>query len=331
MLFTGNAAGLIILGLWALVCWLYDTFKSLIQIVVAVLTPYFVPAENKSLVERFGKWAVITGSTDGIGKQYAFQLAARGLNIVLISRTSEKLIAVASEIEQRYQVKTKWVAADFTKGRPIYDKLRQELAGVPIGILVNNVGINVDFPDDLDNQPEDKLWDILNVNIAAVTMLTRIVLPEMKQRGQGAIVNISSGSELQPLPYMTVYAASKAYIHNFTLALQYELEPFGITCQLVSPLFVATKINNFSTTIMEGGVFIPNAESYAKHAVFTLGKSKQTTGYWSHSIQYCLIRLAPEWARVIIGGAMNKRFRKEYYEQQKQRLTAAAAGDSKVK
>lgn len=79
--------------------------------------------------------SVITGSTDGIGRQYAIQLAARGVNIVLISRTVEKLMAVANEIEQKHQVKTKWIAADFSQGRPIYDKLRRELDGIPVGIL----------------------------------------------------------------------------------------------------------------------------------------------------------------------------------------------------
>ncbi|XP_055642784.1 inactive hydroxysteroid dehydrogenase-like protein 1 [Toxorhynchites rutilus septentrionalis] len=322
MLFSGSVTALSIVGLWVLIVWLYDNLKSFVQIIQSLLAPYFVPSENKSLTERFGKWAVITGSTDGIGKQYAFQLAARGFNIVLISRTAEKLIAVAGEIEKCHQVKTKWIAADFSQGRPIYEKLQQELAGVPIGVLVNNVGTNVDYPDDLDKIPEDKLWDIMNVNIAAVTMLTRLVLPEMKQRRQGAIVNVSSGSERQPLPYMTVYAASKAYVHNFTLALQYELEPFGITCQLVSPMFVTTKMNNFSASVMEGGIFIPDAETYTKHAVFTLGKSKQTTGYWSHGIQYCAVGLAPEWIRTMIGGMMNKQFREEYYGQQKQQTAA---------
>ncbi|XP_055592184.1 inactive hydroxysteroid dehydrogenase-like protein 1 [Uranotaenia lowii] len=324
MWLSGATLGLLLVGLVTVLLWLYDNLKSLVQIVTSVLAPYFVPAENKPLAERFGKWAVITGSTDGIGKQYAFQLAARGLNIVLISRTAEKLMAVAAEIEQRHQVKTKWIAADFGQGRPVFEKIRQELAGVPVGILVNNVGTNVDFPDDLDQVSEEKLWDIININIGAATMLTRMVLPEMKQRRQGAIVNISSGSELQPLPYMTVYAASKAYIHNFTLAMQYELEPFGITCQLVSPLFVTTKMNNFSTTVMEGGLFIPDAESYAKSAVFTLGKSKQTTGYWTHGIQYCFMQLAPEWVRIIIGGIMNKRFRKEYYHSQRQVQSSTA-------
>lgn len=323
MLLTLSTLGFTLLGVWVVCCWMYENLRSLVQIVTAVLTPYFVPAENKSLVERYGKWAVITGCTDGIGRQYAFQLAARGLNIVLISRTPEKLMAVAAEIEQRHQVKTKWIAADFSQGRPVFDKLRQELAGVPVGILVNNVGTNTDYPDDFETASEDKLWEIINVNIGAATMMTRMVLPEMKQRRQGAIVNISSGSELQPLPYLTIYAASKAYVRNFTLALQHELEPFGITCQLVSPLYVTTKMNQYSTTLMEGGVFIPNAESYAKCCVFSLGKTKRTTGYWSQGIQYCVIKFAPEWARTIIGGTMNKRFRQEYHEQHPQAAAKA--------
>ncbi|XP_053673428.1 inactive hydroxysteroid dehydrogenase-like protein 1 [Anopheles nili] len=317
--------GLALIGVWALALWLADNLKSLAQICVALLAPYFAPAEHKTLSERYGKWAVITGSTDGIGKQYAFQLASRGLNVVLVSRSTDKLIAVAHEIESKYSVKTKWIAADFSYGREIYDHLRKELDTVPVGILVNNVGANVDYPDDLDHIPEDKLWQLININVGAVTMLTRAVLPGMKKRGQGAIVNISSGSELQPLPYMTVYAATKAYIHNFTLAMQHELEPFGITCQLVSPMFVTTKMNNFSTTIMEGGLFIPNAEMYAKFATFTLGKTKQTTGYWSHGFQYGFMKLAPEWIRTVIGGMMNKQFRKEYFDQHKSGMPAQAS------
>ncbi|EAT36749.1 AAEL011193-PA [Aedes aegypti] len=310
-----------LIGLWALSCWLYDNLKSLVQIVIAVLTPFFVPAESKTLVERFGKWAVITGSTDGIGRQYAIQLAARGVNIVLISRTVEKLMAVANEIEQKHQVKTKWIAADFSQGRPIYDKLRRELDGIPVGILVNNVGTNLDYPDDLDRVPEDKLWDVIHINIAAATMLTRIVLPGMKQRRQGAIVNISSGSELQPLPYMTTYAASKFKTHRLpefyitNIQNNYRLDINLITHCSNFPLF--PQMNNFSSTLMKGGLFIPDAESYAKYAVFTLGKTKQTTGYWSHGIQYCLIRLSPEWVRTLIGGMMNKSFREEYYSQSK--------------
>lgn len=85
--------------------------------------------------------------------------------------------------------------------------------------LVNNVGRMYDFPDELSNVSEQLLWDIVNINIGAVTMMTRMVINDMKQAGRGAIVNISSGSELQPLPFMAVYAASK--VSNELIALRY--------------------------------------------------------------------------------------------------------------
>lgn len=75
--------------------------------------------------------------------------------------------------------------------------------------IVNNVGRMYDYPDELGKVSSDLLWDLININMAAVTMMTRLCINDMKQRGKGAIVNISSGSELQPLPYTAVYGASK--------------------------------------------------------------------------------------------------------------------------
>ncbi len=88
---------------------------------------------------------------------------------------------------------------------------------LPIGILVNNVGRNSDFPDNMDKMSEKLLWDIININVGSVTMMCRIAIPLMKANGRGMIVNISSGSELQPMPKMAVYGSSKTYIRNFTL------------------------------------------------------------------------------------------------------------------
>lgn len=76
-------------------------------------------------------------------------------------------------------------------------------------------------------------------------------------------------------------------MQSFTLALQYECEAFGIDVQLISPYFVRTKMNAFSTTLMAGNLFVPNVETYGRWAVFTLGKSSETTGYWAHAIQVC--------------------------------------------
>ncbi|GFG37418.1 hypothetical protein Cfor_05164, partial [Coptotermes formosanus] len=227
----------------------------------------------------------VTGSTDGIGKAYALELASRGVNIVLISRTQRKLDEVAAEIESKFKVKTKTIAADFSKGPPVFDVIEEELRDIPVGILVNNVGRQYSYPMYLGEVPQQELWDILNINIGATTMMTRLVLPQMQKRKRGAIVNVSSGSELQPLPLMTVYAASKVFVKSFSDALRYEYQRDGITIQHLSPLFVNTKMNAFSHRLQETSLFVPDAATYSHNAVNTLGKVHTTTGYWAHGLQ----------------------------------------------
>uniref|UniRef100_A0A6B2EH03 Putative steroid dehydrogenase n=1 Tax=Phlebotomus kandelakii TaxID=1109342 RepID=A0A6B2EH03_9DIPT len=307
-----------IAGIWAIISWGYDNLRSLVLIVKAVLAPYFLPQEHQTLAEKYGNWAVITGSTDGIGKQYARELASRGINVVLISRTEKKLVEVANEIEQEYHVKTKWIAADFSQGRDIYPRIEEELRGIPVGILVNNVGRMYDGPDTIGHVPEDLLWDMVNINCGAVTMMTRLLLRGMVDRRKGAIVNISSGSELQPMPYMAVYGATKAYVRNFTLAIRNELAPYGITVQLVSPMFVVTKMNQYSERLMSSNIMIPNVEMYTRSMIFTLGKTDQTTGYWSHAVQYAFMKMVPEWVRLMIATRMNSGLSADYYAQLKQ-------------
>lgn len=114
-------------------------------------------------------------------------------------------------------MKTKYIVADFGKGEEIYDNIRQQLQLLDVGILVNNVGRMYDFPDKLHNITESLLWQIININVGAVTMMTRAVIPQMKTKRRGIIVNISSGSECQPVPLMAVYGATKIYVKNFTL------------------------------------------------------------------------------------------------------------------
>ena len=182
---------------------------------------------------------------------------------------------------------------------------------------MNNVGKMYDCPDDVHNIPEDTLWDIININVGACTILTRMLVPGMIQRKKGAIVNISSGSELQPTPYMSTYGATKAFIRNFTLAIQEELEPFGITVQLVSPMFLVTKMNAFSDKVMSGGLLVPSVESYTRSALFTLGKTNRTNGWWSHAVQYAVFKVVPERLRIKAGAVMNRGFRTEYQEKAK--------------
>uniref|UniRef100_A0A2I3TQP2 17beta-estradiol 17-dehydrogenase n=1 Tax=Pan troglodytes TaxID=9598 RepID=A0A2I3TQP2_PANTR len=123
----------------------------------------------KSFLQSMGQWAVITGAGDGIGKAYSFELAKRGLNVVLISRTLEKLEAIATEIERTTGRSVKIIQADFTKD-DIYEHIKEKLAGLEIGILVNNVGMLpnllpshfLNAPDEIQaerSHPEHFFWD----------------------------------------------------------------------------------------------------------------------------------------------------------------------------
>ncbi|XP_047545190.1 inactive hydroxysteroid dehydrogenase-like protein 1 isoform X1 [Vanessa atalanta] len=305
---------LAVIGAIAVAVFVIESLWSLFELISSYLMPYFIPTEVLPLSKKFGSWAAITGSTDGIGKQYALELAQRGINVVLISRNVEKLKKVADEIEKLHSVKTKTIVADFSKGTEIYPHIEEQLKDIPLGILVNNVGVQYEYPMPLCELPAAKAWEIINVNVVAVTSMTRMVLPGMVARGQGAIVNVSSGSELQPLPLMSVYAATKVYVRNFTFAIRDEYSSKGIHIQHLSPLFVSTKMNNFSQKLLDGNMLVPDATTYTRHAITTLGRVQNTTGYWLHGIQYFFIKLAPEWIRIKIGAQINREFREEHMQ-----------------
>ncbi|XP_011303687.1 inactive hydroxysteroid dehydrogenase-like protein 1 isoform X2 [Fopius arisanus] len=300
-----------VLVLWALLDPFSRVSRALWEVLVPIINP--VPVDLKS---KFGEWAVVTGSTDGIGKAYARELASRGINLILISRTLERLEKTREEIlSVNNQIQVKIITADFSKGQQVFKGIECELKDVPIGILVNNVGKQYSYPMVVGDVPEDELWDIINVNVGASTLMTRLVIPGMKKRGKGAIVNVSSGSELQPLPLMTVYAATKVYLKSFSEALRAEYEEFGITIQHLTPLFVNTKMNAFSDRLQVSSAFVPDATTYARSAVETLGKIDTSTGYWAHGIQNIFTLIPPVWMRTKIGKFMNETFRDDYFKQ----------------
>lgn len=198
-----------LIGIWSIFVYAVNNLTSLFQLVSTAITKFIHPKDQKSIRERYGDWAVITGSTDGIGRRYAIEYAKQGINIVLISRTESKLIQVAKEIETKYSVRTKYIVADFGNGESVYPHIERELDGIPVGILVNNVGTSYDDCTPLESAGERNIWNIIYTKIAAATFLTRLVIPIMKRNNRGAIVNVSSASYMIPFPLEAVYAATK--------------------------------------------------------------------------------------------------------------------------
>ncbi|XP_067136829.1 inactive hydroxysteroid dehydrogenase-like protein 1 [Centruroides vittatus] len=244
--------------------------------------------------KKFGRWAVVTGATDGIGKAYGRELASRGLNVVLISRNLERLKKTAEELEKSFGVDTLVIQADFF-GADVYSSIRDRLRGIDVAVLVNNVGVMYDTPERLLDVPERKLWELININVASVVMMTRMVLPQMLDRKGGYIVNVSSIASFYPLPLMAVYSASKAFVDWFSRALHYEYSGDGIVVQSLIPSYVSTKLVQFSAYLREPSFLAPDAATFCRSAVATLGVADRTTGYWSHGLQYAVYECIPQW------------------------------------
>ncbi|XP_075876587.1 hydroxysteroid (20-beta) dehydrogenase 2 [Nelusetta ayraudi] len=245
----------------------------------------------------YGKWAVVTGATSGIGKAYAVELARRGLDVVLVSRCNEKLQNVAKHIEGEYGRKTRTIQADFTDGNSIYPAIAQGLQGLEIGILVNNVGMmyseNVSYFLEVPNA-EQKITQIVNCNMLSVPQMTRLVLPHMVKRGRGLVVNISSATGNHPQPLLSLYSATKIFVTFFSRCLHAEYKSKGIIIQCVAPVVVSTNMTN-----MRASCLVKSSAQFAREALNTVGYSSHTSGCLSHALQNALMTLLlPDWLRM---------------------------------
>src|SRR5579864_5565357 len=164
---------------------------------------------------------LITGASGGIGYELAKLSARDHDNLVLVARSSDKLAQVATEL-QPTGVTVKTIVLDLAlpvAPKFLYDQLQRE--NVPIDILINNAGFGA-FGEFVQ-MPEEEIIGQLQLNVTALTALTRLFLPPMVQRRSGRIMNVASTAAFQPGPLMAVYYATKAYVLSFSEAISNEL------------------------------------------------------------------------------------------------------------
>jgi len=188
--------------------------------------------------------ALITGASAGIGREFARQLAPRARTLVLVARREQRLNELRAELlnlNAQLQVHTRMVdLCDKTQIDGLVGWLEQNK--IEIDFLINNAGLGDYGPvatSDIDRDNQ-----IIQVNIAALTFLTRQFLPRMIERQRGAILNVSSSAGFLPIPGMTVYAASKAFVNSFTEALRAELANSGVGVTALCPGPVHTEFGD---------------------------------------------------------------------------------------
>ncbi|CAO4376137.1 unnamed protein product [Caenorhabditis nigoni] len=266
-----------------------------VNILLRILGPYVFCKPIDLKKQAGANWAVVTGATDGIGKSYCFELAKRGFNIYLVSRTQSKLEQTKKEILQKHaNIEVKIAVFDFKNPSPAdYQKLLAKLNEVEVGILINNVGMFFEYPDIFHKIAGgiDSLADVTTVNTLPPTLLSAGILPQMVSRRAGIVVNISSGAGAIPMPQMSVYSAAKKYITWLTAILRKEYDHHGIIFQTIAPHKVSTNMSGNPDT----SFFCPDSDSFAKSALNTIGNSFETTGYITHQLELELMTLLPEF------------------------------------
>ncbi|KAG0169324.1 hypothetical protein DFQ28_010301 [Apophysomyces sp. BC1034] len=239
-----------------------------------------------------GAWAVITGASDGIGKEFAAQLAKSKFNVLLVSRTASKLDAIAQELSQKYGVETKTYAMDFTKGDDRdFARLDEIINSVRVGVLVNNVGTNHDIPTPFAEEDEQVINNIVEVNIKGAMKMAKIVLPQMRQNRSGLILNLGSFSGLVATPYLSVYSAGKAFLCTWSQALGMEVAEEGIVVENINTYFVVSAMSK----IRKPSLLIPLPKPYVAYVLSKIGLACgagtpfTSTPYPTHGIANWLI------------------------------------------
>jgi short-subunit dehydrogenase len=256
--------------------------------------------------------ALVTGASSGIGETFAQELAARKTNLVIVARSKDKLDQLATQLQQQHNIKVDVIAQDLTEPNAtqrVFDTMTQ--TGITIDLLVNNAGFG-DYGAFLE-RPLDKQVAMIQLNNIALVELTYLFLPGMKQRGSGGIINVASIAAFQPLPYLSIYAATKAFVLSFTEAIWAENKESGVNIMALCPGPTESQFferAEFPDTFAGGGSNYTPAEEVVKDALKALEKNQSNlvTGGVSNQLIVNLPRLFP---RETVVSLVEKQFRSQ--------------------
>ncbi|CAI2375956.1 unnamed protein product [Moneuplotes crassus] len=248
--------------------------------------------EPHDLIQRYGQdsWAIVTGGSDGIGKAFAYELANKGFNLLLISRTESKLQDITKDIEDKYKVKAKYLAKNFDDSHEesFYKDIIEETQDLDVSLLVNNVGIGFRVAED-GNQIKNDL-NALKVNCCSQTALTAHFAPVMnKRKMKSGIVNLSSFQGGKPCGLNPVYSSTKGYNDFHSRASSWDYEG-KIDFMSLRPSYVSTPL--VGNRKVSG--FTISAQDCARGSLDKLGHDAWTNGHWKHALFYHMCYLIPD-------------------------------------
>ncbi len=232
------------------------------------------------------EYALITGASSGIGLALANLMASKGHNLILVARNEQALSNLKEELMQKFSVSVEVFAMDLSvlgQAEVLYQRCK--IQNLVVNCLVNNAGFGDYGKFDVKKVAIYK--NMLQLNVIALTELTAYFVEDMKQRGAGRIMNVGSIGAFQPSPNLAAYAASKAYVMQFTEALNFELRGSGVTVTLLSPGVTETgfvsRANMQNAANAKSGLMDAQTVAKAGYEAMMAGKLNVTPG-WKNKV-----------------------------------------------
>ncbi len=258
-----------------------------------------------------GITALVTGASSGIGKAIARELAGQGACLILVSRNVQRLEQEAEDLRIRFGVEVSIFPTDLSQPQNSQKLFEWALAkGLGVDLLVNNAGLAHYGPFDEANLEDAQA--MLDLNVHALVHLARLFLPGMLERKTGGILNVASTAGFQPIPYLSVYAATKAFVLNFSEALWEECKRHGVRIFCLCPGNTLTRFHQSAGIDKQRMFFSASASDVARFALRKFLKSDQPSaiyGFWNKLMIY-VERLSPRRLTVFVTGLMYRPVKK---------------------
>ncbi|HRE66356.1 MAG TPA: SDR family NAD(P)-dependent oxidoreductase [Cyclobacteriaceae bacterium] len=245
------------------------------------------------------EYAVITGASSGLGKAFAFELAKRKINVVLISLPHEGLPEMATQL-MKYSIEVAWYETDLTvheNVRLVTDWINDHFS---VSLLINNAGMGgtkrfIEADTDYINR-------IIQLNVMSTSLITRALVHNLMRQPRAYILNVASMAAFSPMGFKTVYPASKAFIHHFTRGLYQELRDTNVFVSVVNPGPMKTN-HDATTRINRQGLFgrlgLLSPEKVAAISIRQLFKRDTMIMLgWGNGISWLLMKVLPIWVRL---------------------------------
>jgi short-subunit dehydrogenase len=251
--------------------------------------------------------ALVTGASSGIGEAFARQLAKKRYDLVLVARRRERLEKLAAELGEAHGIGAEVLETDLG-GMEGVATVERRLAGGDVDLLVNNAGFATrgDFA-------AKSVWrelEQIDVNVKALVALTHAVLQPMLAKKQGTIINVGSTGSFQPVPYMSTYAATKAFVLHFSEGLHEEVKKHGVTVTCLCPGYVMTEFQQVAgldrNKIPSQGRVTPKQVAEAALKGAADGRAIVIPGALNRTLATGLVRMTPRFAVRRIAGSMFK-------------------------